>query len=971
MNVGRIPWSAPATVTHICQKSVAYEENTDPGFKKNILLLGAYFWDNDPNPKTDNAVLMETKINQPWMSEWTKTRMYEEGYSIYSMDYNLTYNNVRSVWSSGTFAFVNWAGHGSPTSAHIYHGTGSAFVDTGTCSYLNDDYPSIVFADSCSNGDTDHTNLAQSMLAQGAVGFVGATKVALGSPGWDNPNDGSSQSMDYYFTVDVTSGDYTQGEAHQRALRQMYVDGLWSELRYETFEWGVLLGNPNLALTPGLPPVSLSFPDGLPQNILPNVPTEITVQITDGTESYEPGTGRVHYRYYGGTYLTTSFTHDTGDLYIATLPATDCAATPQFYFSAHGDQGSIIVNPSNAPSSYYTAIMGTTTTIYETNFETGTGWTVENSTGLGDGPWDRGVPVNCDRGDPPTDYDGSGQCFLTDNSAAAECNSDVDDGYTWLMSPTLDLISTGGGEVSYAVWYDNSYGNDPHNDLFKVYVSNNNGSNWTLVETLGPTTTSGWTVHSFEVSDYVTPTSQVKVRFEASDLNDGSVVEAGIDAFSVVALNCEDGPPEACCYSDGDCQDVSPFTCAAQGGTAQGAGSTCATTYCLQPPQACCFADTSCENLEPAECDAEGGTPWGAGTSCATVTCPPDDERVINITFDAPVNPDAVCPGSTFDVTVQLSSLNGAMESLRLLQLAAHLTSGNLTLNSATWDLQLTDMGMYNTDDDLSDAYQLFWAVYMGVARIPGEIVDLDGTPQTVAHLNVTYHGGDATLNLLGSVANEPDFAAWFRAGFDPVTDYWRSNGRIAGGTLTFHEGSCADLHIVSSNPGDGWIDARRPINPDGTGDFGWSAVDITFDGDASGLTPADFSTSETCNAGACDGVAPAVTGVGGAGAAVTVTLERPIDPLAWTTITLVGGDASDRVRLGYLPADADGSYTANANDIVEVVDAVGSGTSALYHYDIDRSGAITGNDIVDLIDLLNGAGSYDSYFSQSLPALP
>ncbi len=244
INVGRIPWSNPSTVQHICEKSALYEQKNNPSFKKNILLLGAFFW-----PDTDNAVLMEKKVDQPWMQDWTMTRMYEQGHSSYPMDYNLNNNNVVSVWSSGSFAFVNWAGHGSPDACWIYYDSGY-FIHENDCAQLNDEFPSIIFADACSNSDTDYLNIGQAMLKQGGVGFLGSTKVALGCPGWDHPNDGSSQSLDYYFTTGVTSGDYTQGEAHQRALREMYTQGLWYALRYETFEWGALWGNPDLGMAP-------------------------------------------------------------------------------------------------------------------------------------------------------------------------------------------------------------------------------------------------------------------------------------------------------------------------------------------------------------------------------------------------------------------------------------------------------------------------------------------------------------------------------------------------------------------------------------------------------------------------------------------------------------------------------------------------------------------------------------------------
>jgi len=250
VNVGRIPWSTSSTVLSICEKSVAYEQNADATFKRNILLLGAFFWNDDSYPRTDCAVLMEAKVDQPWMSDWTVTKMYEKNadcWSSYACDYPLLHNNVMSVWPTGKYAFVNWAGHGSPCSSHIYGLGAPSFIESSDCPSLNDDYPAIIFADACSNSDTDYLNIGQAMLKQGAVGFLGATKAAYGCAGWDNPYDGSSQSLDYFFTTCVTSGDYTQGEAHQWALREMYTNGLWGGgVKYQMFEWGALWGNPDL-----------------------------------------------------------------------------------------------------------------------------------------------------------------------------------------------------------------------------------------------------------------------------------------------------------------------------------------------------------------------------------------------------------------------------------------------------------------------------------------------------------------------------------------------------------------------------------------------------------------------------------------------------------------------------------------------------------------------------------------------------
>ncbi|MBN1880276.1 hypothetical protein JW823_09225 [bacterium] len=246
INVGRIPWSTPATVAAICQRSVDFELNDNEDYKKNILLLGSFFWEN-----TDNAVLMEYIMDQPHMADWSSVRMYEQNstvYSTYPCDYELIRANVQAVWPTGQFAFVDMAGHGSYQSVHIMGYNSASFWTSTLCSSLSNEFPSIVFSDACSTSETDYTNLGQKMLENGAVGYVGATKVALGSGGWTTPADGSSQTLDYYFTEAVTSTNYSQGAAHQYALSETYQTNGFYYDKYEIAEWN-LWGHPNLGLT--------------------------------------------------------------------------------------------------------------------------------------------------------------------------------------------------------------------------------------------------------------------------------------------------------------------------------------------------------------------------------------------------------------------------------------------------------------------------------------------------------------------------------------------------------------------------------------------------------------------------------------------------------------------------------------------------------------------------------------------------
>lgn len=594
VNVGRIPWSDPDTVFHICEKSVAYEMNEDPTFKHNILLLGGFYWAD-----TDNAVLMEMKVDQLWMFGWWKTRMYEQYtgyYSSYECDYTLNHDNVMAVWPAGTYAFVNWAGHGSPQACYICGMGAPYFIHADDCAQLNDDYPAIIFAAACSNSDTDEFNIGQAMMAQGSIGFLGSTKVAYGFHDWDDPYDGSTTSMDYFFTTCVTSGQYTQGAGHQWALREMYENDLWYYPKYENAEWGALWGNPNLSMAP--PPfMRILLPDGSPNYLTPYVENSFLVKVFEGSDEYVADSGLLHYRYDGGEWQTAPLTPLGDDLYEAVLPPAECGDTPEFFVSAEGVEAGYVTCPEEAPDSVFTATVATVTTLLVDDFETDQGWTVENVE-IETGAWERGAPAGTgDRGDPLVDYDGSGQCFLTENTPG---NYDVDGGPTRLISPPLDLHATSDPVLQYARWFTND---DEDEDRLDVELSDDDGATWVLVESVPHT--GGWVARAIPIASYVSLTDQVRVRFSATDNPNNSITEAGVDALLVfdvachgeligdmncdglvdyddiepfiTALGCEGGDPScwefACPWLNGDCDGDGNVTYADIDGFVEAIGS--------------------------------------------------------------------------------------------------------------------------------------------------------------------------------------------------------------------------------------------------------------------------------------------------------------------------------------------------------------------------------------------------------------
>ncbi len=250
-----------------------------------------------------------------------------------------------------------------------------------------------------------------------------------------------------------------------------------------------------------------------------------------------------------------------GGVFSFTFPSVACGGAT-FFVSADATNGQTFTLPADG-SSYSASVVSSLVGVFADDFQTNQGWTVAST--ASDGQWQRGVPVNAGRGDPPADADGSGMCYVTDNSAANAGNSDVDNGSTTLTSPVLDL--TGNVRVSYAYWLNDVAGGNLDNDAMVVELSLNGGASWTEMARY-ESASSSWRSGGFDIAN---GTANGRVRFIVSDNDPQSVVEAGLDAFTVDQIVCENPCPVDLAEPFGvlDLADIQAFVAAfASGGSA-------------------------------------------------------------------------------------------------------------------------------------------------------------------------------------------------------------------------------------------------------------------------------------------------------------------------------------------------------------------------------------------------------------------
>lgn len=317
--------------------------------------------------------------------------------------------------------------------------------------------------------------------------------------------------------------------------------------------------------------LEILLPNGLPELLSSTGGETLDVEIVPSdADPVVPGSGTFHVNT-GSGFQEFPLMQDSATAFSATFPAPDnCPTNVEYFISFDLQSGTTVTSPSGAGNVYSTVAADQVDFDDLYDFESAVGFSVgapgDNAT---TGVWVRVNPIGT-AAQPENDNTPTGTiAWVTGQGSPGGTlgENDVDGGTTSLVSNQIDLSGTESATISYARWYSNNAGASPNADIFQVFVSDDDGTNYVLVETVGPTgagTSGGWIQASFNVADFVNLNSTVRVKFVASDLGDGSIVEAAIDDVRVLGVSCSASTCPADLNDDGmlDFFDVSAFLAA-------------------------------------------------------------------------------------------------------------------------------------------------------------------------------------------------------------------------------------------------------------------------------------------------------------------------------------------------------------------------------------------------------------------------
>ena len=229
----------------------------------------------------------------------------------------------------------------------------------------------------------------------------------------------------------------------------------------------------------------------------------------------------------GGGAVPWAMTQTGPNTYEGVFASYACGSTLSYSFAITDEEGTVVTVPESG--SFSTVALDELTIAFADDFENDLGWSRYATDGASGG-WLRTVPANHGLGDPPSDADGSGKCYVTSNNFGV----DVDNGSVVLLSPLTDLTGLENPVLRVAAWMT---GTAP--DSMVIEFTDNAGISWATAKTL--TSTNGWEDLEFNLGDFIVPNNAFRMRVTVTDAGPNTTVEGGIDAFKISSEVCLSG----------------------------------------------------------------------------------------------------------------------------------------------------------------------------------------------------------------------------------------------------------------------------------------------------------------------------------------------------------------------------------------------------------------------------------------------
>lgn len=263
--VGRIPvYDAEySQLDKILIKTMNYDPSSWPNQGKKMLLPIAPSDELTPGYTLGEMI----KDNFALPNSFSFWRVYDEDYGIGPEIFPINYGTLGYSWvtvpmlTNEPYGVVTYSAHGNPWQI----GWKSLIWDSGKnidlCSDLDDTYPAIIFQASCMNAYPETSNiyswpynidnLSYSLLKNGAIATVGATRVTWYFPGepldtpWDHSQSPSNAGLAYKYTGKIVEDVQTCGRAlaETRLESRLLCEPVWDTASYLATGLPILMMN--------------------------------------------------------------------------------------------------------------------------------------------------------------------------------------------------------------------------------------------------------------------------------------------------------------------------------------------------------------------------------------------------------------------------------------------------------------------------------------------------------------------------------------------------------------------------------------------------------------------------------------------------------------------------------------------------------------------------------------------------------